>query len=430
MIAQEVIIKKRDKNELSREEILFFVEGVISGKISHKQAVAFLMAFFINGISPAEITNLTQIMTETGFKFDFSKIKRPIIDKHSTGGIGDKVSIILLPILIDLGISVPMISGRGLGHTGGTLDKLESIVGLFTSFTEDEAYTMMEKNNGFIISQTENIAPADKIFYSLRDECGIVDNIGLIVSSILSKKLSEDIQGLTMDIKVGNGAFMTSLSMAEELGSKFMDFAKHANFPLTIVYSDMNEPLGKMAGNWLEIVESIDFLKGKKVDNRLKDVTYESIIQCVLLSGFELDREEIILMIEDSINSGRAYEIFEKIITSQGGHIENSYEYYKNTQEFSYIAKSSGYIQYDTYQIGLANYQLGYKNNPGNLIDYSAGFEFNFHSGDFVNQNDEVLKIKGFFPEKFEEISSLLDKAITFSDIEIEKRSSIIKVVN
>ncbi len=428
MIAQEVIIKKRNKNELTRDEISFFIEGVLSGNISEKQTVAFLASCFINGLSPAEITYLTQIMTDRGFKFDFSSVKKPIFDKHSTGGIGDKVSLILLPVLLDLGIAVPMISGRGLGHTGGTLDKLESIIGLTTSFTEEEAYKLFENNSGFIISQTKNIAPADKIFYSLRDECGLVDSIGLIVSSILSKKLAEDIQGLVMDIKVGNGAFMQNLDMAKDLGSKFKDYANFANFPLTIIYSDMNQPLGKKAGNWNEIEETIDFLSGRNIDNRLKIVTYENIIQVLKLTDKNKSYKEFSNMIDYSISSGRALNKFKKVIESQGGDLEKSYSFYENTSKYTYKAKSSGYLEYDTTSIGYANYQLCYKNNQNGKIDYSAGFEFLKEAGDFINEGDDLIIISSFNSEKFENISNLLDNSISFNDNIIEKINPLIEI--
>jgi len=260
----ELIIKKRNGKTLSKEEINFLINSYTKGKIPDYQFSALLMAILLKGMTKAETSHLTNAMLHSGKVIDLSFIKGAKIDKHSTGGVGDKTSLILAPIVAAVGVNVPMISGRGLGHTGGTLDKLESIPGFRTDLSLKEYKSVLKKCGAVLIGQTKDIAPADKLIYSLRDVTGTVESIPLITGSIMSKKLAEGIDGLVLDVKTGSGAFMRATKDAVELAASLISTAKAFNKKVIAFITDMNQPLGHYIGNWLEVYESIKVLRGEQ----------------------------------------------------------------------------------------------------------------------------------------------------------------------
>ena len=265
----ELIIKKRNGKALSKEEIVSLINSYTKGKIPDYQFSALLMAILLKGMTKAETSYLTEAMLHSGKLIDLSSIKGAKIDKHSTGGVGDKTSLILAPIVAAAGVNVPMISGRGLGHTGGTLDKLESIPGLRTDLSLKEYKSVLKKCGAVLIGQTKDIAPADKLIYSLRDVTGTVESIPLITGSIMSKKLAEGIDGLVLDVKTGSGAFMRETKDAIELASSLMSTAKAFNKKVIAFITDMNQPLGNYIGNWLEVYESIKVFRSEQQGNLL-----------------------------------------------------------------------------------------------------------------------------------------------------------------
>src|SRR5918995_6981105 len=273
MLPQEIIRKKRDGGALDDAEIAFFVEGLTAGRITEGQVAAFAMAVFFNGMSRAEAVALTRAMTGSGTRLRWDDLDGPVVDKHSTGGIGDKVSLILAPLMAACGAYVPMISGRGLGHTGGTLDKLDSIRGYDTAPEVDHLRRAVREAGCAIIGQTAELAPADRRLYAIRDVTATVESLPLIVASILSKKLAAGLDALVMDVKVGSGAFLPSLDAARELARTLVEVANGAGLPCRAVLTDMDQCLGHSAGNALEVHEAIDFLTGGCKDPRLQEVT-------------------------------------------------------------------------------------------------------------------------------------------------------------
>ena len=284
MFPQEIIRKKRNKNSLTPEEISFFIQGVTDGSIDNSQIGALTMAIFLNSMNPEETASLALSMRDSGDVLNWKDIDAPIVDKHSSGGVGDKVSLMLAPMLAACGAYVPMISGRGLGHTGGTLDKFDSIPG-YQTIPDNELFRQTVKNVGCaIIGQTENLAPADKKIYAIRDVCATVESIPLITASILSKKLAAGLDYLVMDLKCGNGAFMSDLSSARELAHSITRVAKLAGTPTTAILTDMNQVLGKNVGNSLEMKEAVEYLQGKNIDSRLHIITVELCAQLLVES--------------------------------------------------------------------------------------------------------------------------------------------------
>ena len=266
----ELIKKKREKQQLTDEEIDFLVQNYSKGKIPDYQFSAFLMASFLNGLNKKETAALTKSMLYSGKVIDLSKIEGVKVDKHSTGGVGDKTSLILAPIVAAAGVKVPMISGRGLGHTGGTLDKLESITGFDVNLNLTQYKSVLKKCGAVLIGQTKDIAPADKLIYGLRDVTATVESIPLITASIMSKKLAEGIDGLVLDVKTGSGAFMKNLSDSKALANSLINTAKSFNKKVIAFITDMNQPLGNYIGNWFEVYESIKVLQGEYVEEGTK----------------------------------------------------------------------------------------------------------------------------------------------------------------
>ncbi len=319
MLAQEVIRKKRDGGTLEPAEIQFFVSGLADGSISEGQVSALAMAVFFKGLTVDERVVLTCAMRDSGDVLDWSDIEAPVLDKHSTGGVGDNVSLMLAPALAACGAAVPMISGRGLGHTGGTLDKFDSIPGYQTQ-PDNALFKKVVKEVGCaVIGQTGNLAPADKRFYAIRDVTATVESIDLITASILSKKLAAGLQGLVLDVKWGTGAFMGTAESARALAASLVNVANGAGLKTTALVTDMNEPLASAAGNAVEMQNAVDFLKGTVIDNRLWDVTVAQGGELLATGGLAETAEAGSQQMRDAFESGRAAEVFARMVAALGG---------------------------------------------------------------------------------------------------------------
>jgi pyrimidine-nucleoside phosphorylase len=314
----ELIKKKREGNQLSEEEIEYLISNYSSGKVPDYQFAAFLMAAYLRGMNKSETAHLTRSMLNSGKVINLNEIRGKKIDKHSTGGVGDKTSLILAPIVASLGINVPMISGRGLGHTGGTLDKLESIPGFRTSLSLSRYKSVLKKCSAVLIGQTKDIAPADKLIYALRDVTATVESIPLITGSIMSKKLAEGIGGLVLDVKTGSGAFMKQQKDALSLAESLIDTAKAFNKKVIAFITDMNQPLGNYIGNWLEVYESVKVLKGEKEGDVL-DLSLELAGAMIYLGNKASSIKEGAEMAKEQIKNGKAFDKFLQIVKLQGG---------------------------------------------------------------------------------------------------------------
>ncbi len=389
----EILIKKRNGENLSPDEIEFLIKGYMKGLIPDYQFSAFLMAVFFRGMSFEETTYLTKAMLYTGKSLNLSDIKMPKIDKHSTGGVGDKVSLILAPLVACCGVCVPMISGRSLGHTGGTLDKLESIPGLRTNLTLNEFKNQLKKINLGIIGQTEEIAPADKKIYSLRDVTGTVESIPLITASIMSKKLAENLDGLVLDVKFGNGAFMKEYKTAKELARSLVNTGRRFGVKTIGILTDMNDPLGEYIGNSLEIIETIECLKGNGQEDLMKIILTlsESILKIARIQG---GRELLLKKIKNS----EALNKFREMIEYQGGNPKVIDDYNllpvaKNHLVFS--APKTGYIKnIDTFKLGMLATKLGAgRLKKDDKIDIGCGFKIYKKTGNIVEKGEPVVKI-------------------------------------
>ncbi|TDQ84303.1 thymidine phosphorylase [Dongia mobilis] len=321
MLPQEIIRKKRDRQRLTEAEIAFFVAGITSGGVSEGQIAAFAMAVFFNGMDMTERVALTRAMMRSGSVLDWSSLGLggPVLDKHSTGGVGDKTSLILGPIMAACGTYVPMISGRGLGHTGGTLDKFDAIPGYRTAPDLGTFRDVVKQAGCAIIGQTADLAPADRRFYAIRDVTATVESIALITASILSKKLAAGLEGLVMDVKTGSGAFAAELEMARELADSIVRVANGAGVRTSALITDMNQVLGRTAGNALEMMEAIDCLKGEATDPRLLDCTLALAAELLVIGGKAADAREGRHMAERALADGRAAERFRRMVEGLGG---------------------------------------------------------------------------------------------------------------
>lgn len=364
MLYAEIIRKKRDGDTLSREEIAEMVAGISSEEASEGQVAAFAMAVLLRGMERDEVAALTLAMRDSGDVFDWSDLPGPAVDKHSTGGVGDNVSLMLAPIVAACGGYVPMISGRGLGHTGGTLDKMDSIPG-YTSQPDNALFRKVVAEVGCaVIGQTGNLAPADKRFYGIRDVTATVESVPLITASILSKKLAAGLGSLVMDVKCGNGAFMDNPARAEELAGSITGVARAAGLPCHALITDMNQPLASAAGNAVEVVNAVEFLTGARQDARLREVTLALCAEMLVTAGIAPDRTAGLTAVTRALESGRAAEVFGRMVTALGGptdFVENFASYLaKPKLTRSVTAPTSGHVsRIATREIGLAVVELG-----------------------------------------------------------------------
>ncbi len=393
----EIIRKKREGEVLSSDEIKDIVNGFTKNKIPDYQFSAFLMAVYFQGMSKEETSILTDSMLHSGKVIDLKKVEGIKIDKHSTGGVGDKTSLILAPIAAAAGVKVPMISGRGLGHTGGTLDKLESIPGFRTDLGLSEYKSVLKKTGAVLIGQTKDIAPADKVIYSLRDVTATVESVPLITASIMSKKLAEGIDGLVLDVKVGSGAFMRTTKEALELTRSLVNTAKDFNKKVIAFITDMNQPLGTHIGNWLEVVECINILRGE-VKNDLYELSNRLAGAMIYLAEMAGSIEEGTKTAESLISNGKALDKFVEMVNAQGGDISfinNPEKYPGSKHKHEVISQKSGYLaSMDTYEIGMSAIELGAgRKTKEDTIDHKAGIIFRVKSGDRVKKGETIAEI-------------------------------------
>ncbi len=429
----ELITKKRDKKSLAPGEIEFLVTNYTNRKIPDYQFSAFLMAAFINGMNKRETSALTKSMLHSGKVLDLSNIPGYKADKHSTGGVGDKTSLIIAPIVAAAGVNVPMISGRGLGHTGGTLDKLESIPGFKTNLNLTQYLNALKKHGAVLIGQTKDIAPADKLIYALRDVTATVESIPFITASIMSKKLAEGIDGLVLDVKTGSGAFMQKLSGAESLANSLINTAKNFKKEVMAFITDMNQPLGNYIGNWLEVYESIKVLQGQYVYG-LSEVSLNLAGGMLLLAKKVKSLKEGIELAENTIKSGAAFDKFLQIVKQQKGNdffIKNPDKYPKAKFSGTVKAGKTAYLKkINTFSIGMAALELGAgRKTKKDIIDPKAGIIFYPKIGDKLKKGTVIAELYSDNKDKIDTAKSLILNALSFSNSKVNKPKLIKKIL-
>ena len=429
----EIIEKKREKKELTKDEIEYFINGYVDGKIADYQAAALVMAIFLNGMTKQETTDLTIAMANSGEILDLSKLNKIIVDKHSTGGVGDKVSICLLPLVASLGVPVAKMSGRGLGFTGGTVDKMESIPGYKTSIDIDKFIENVQNVGISMISQTLNLAPADKKLYALRDSISCVESIPLIASSIMSKKIASGAEKIVLDVTVGKGAFMKNIEDAEKLANEMIEIGKLANREVVCVLTSMDEPLGKAVGNNLEVKEAIHFLKGDMPQD-LKEVVLELGAYMIKLAGLGENLEENKKQMLENIQNGKAFNKLKQMVQNQGGDIS----YLENTDKFEkaqfteeILASQNGYIQeINAEEIGKVACNLGAgRIKKEDNIDYAVGIELDKKVGTKVQKGEILGKIHANDTTKLELAKKQVNDIIKISPEYCKKIQTIIEKI-
>ena len=416
----DLIMKKRKGEELTTEEINFFVDGFTKGEIPDYQASAMLMAIFFNKMNKRETADLTNAMVESGDKINLSSIKGIKVDKHSTGGVGDKTSICLTPLVASLGIPVAKMSGRGLGHTGGTIDKLETFKGFSVELTEEQFMENVNKINIAIMGQSGNLVPADKKLYALRDVTATVDNMSLIASSIMSKKLASGADAIVLDVKVGDGAFMKTPETAKELAQEMVDIGKHLGRETIGVISDMDQPLGYAIGNSLEVIEAIELLKGNGPKDLL-ELTLTIGSNMLLCAKMAESEEEARKMLIENIKNGKGLEKLKDFVKAQGGDISPIDDYSKFPQA-KYVEKVTspvdGYItKIHAEAFGLIAMELGAgRATKESKIDLAVGIVLNKKRGEKVNKGDVLAYIHSNSEEKIEKARKSILENIVIED--------------
>ena len=387
----DIINKKRLGLELSYSELDFFFKGYLKGKVKDYQMSSLLMAICINGMTDEEIFALTKIFIDSGDVLDFSEIPGIKVDKHSTGGVGDKTTLIIAPIVASLGIPVVKMSGRGLGYTGGTIDKLESIKGFNIALSDNQVFNQVKKIGVVVTGQTADLAPMDKAIYALRDVTGTVSSIPLIASSIMSKKIAAGADKILIDIKVGNGALLQKKSDANKLSDLMKKIGKFYNREVRTIISDMNVPLGHAIGNSIEVMEAIKVLKGEETNNNLVDLCIELATEMVSM-GKNIDRAVAYDEVVDSIKSGKAYNKFLELVKAQGGKIDSLR---LSDDSIEIVATEAGIVKkINALELGKLSVKLGAgRVNKEDKIDYNVGIYLNKLVGDTVKKGDILATI-------------------------------------
>ncbi|QPC86471.1 thymidine phosphorylase [Mesorhizobium sp. NBSH29] len=399
MLAQELIRLKRDRLALPAEEIAAFVAGITSGKVGEGQIAALAMAVCLNGMSRAETVALTLAMRDSGKVLDWSDLPGPVTDKHSTGGIGDNVSLVLAPIIAACGAFVPMISGRGLGHTGGTLDKMDAISGYRTDVDIAAFRSAVLDAGCAIVGQSADLAPADRQFYAIRDVTSTVESVALITASILSKKLAAGLQSLVLDVKLGNGAFMSRSRDATELATSLVEVANGAGLNATALVTGMNEPLASAAGNAVEVANAVEFLTGQKRDRRLSEVAMALAAEMLQSSGLAGSHKEGLVQATRALDEGKAAEAFGRMVAALGGpsdFIERCTVYLPRAPvQKTVTAEQAGFVTgVETREIGLAVVELGGgRRQPFDSVDHAVGMTDLVPVGSEVKRGDALAII-------------------------------------
>lgn len=435
MFPAEIIRNKRNFEKLSKPEIDFFIKGVANGTIADSQIGAFTMAIFLNGLNEEEIANLSLAMRDSGDIMDWSDVDGVIIDKHSSGGVGDKISLMLAPMLAACGGFVPMVAGRGLGHTGGTLDKLEAIPGYNVSPTNEKFKEIVKEIGCAIIGQTGNIAPADKKIYSVRDVCATVESIPLITASITSKKLASNLDCLVMDLKCGNGAFMNNLKDARELAKSIVNVANLAGTKTRAIITDMGQVLGRNVGNSVETLEAVEYLKGEKVDARMHEINMTLCADLLVSSKLAKNEKEAKEKLQKSIDSGAALKIFGKMVHALGGPKDfvEKYETYLPKAKIIRPAFHSeeGYVSsMETRKIGMTIVGMkGGRSHPDDKLDLAVGYENFCQVGDALTKDKPIAIIHAQSEEQFKQAEEDLRYLINLTTKKTKVSSPILDII-
>ena len=428
-----IIEKKRDKKELSKDEIEFFIKEYTVGNIPDYQASALIMAIYLNGMNSRETSNLTMAMANSGETLDLSDISDIIIDKHSTGGVGDKITIILMPIIAALGIPVAKMSGRGLGFTGGTADKLESIPGYKVDLSIEEFKQNVKDIGISLITSSLNLAPADKKIYALRDTISCVSSIPLIASSIMSKKIAAGANKIIIDLTCGSGAFMKNILSAIILAKTMVKIGNNLNKEVRCVLTNMDEPVGKAVGNQLEIIEAVNALKGN-MPKDVEEITYALAEQILLMAGKATTQEEANLLIKETISSGKAFEKFKELVKKQGGDVSyiEDLSKFKNAKYIVPVpAKRSGtVVKIKTESIGKTSSFIGAgRINKTDIIDYEAGIIINKKINDYAKKDEPIAYIYTNQENKIEEAIKQIQDSFVLLNIKRIKRRTVIQTI-
>ncbi len=426
---KERLRDKRDGKAWSEKEIVDFVSGVVDGRVSSAQAAAFLMAACTRGLTPEEVTHLTLAMAASGERIPKGLHTRPVVDKHSTGGVGDKVSLLLAPLAASCGLAVPMISGRGLGHTGGTVDKLESVPGMVMTLPVHRLHDLLKNHHLFMAAQSPQLAPADRILYALRDVTGTVENVGLITTSILSKKLAEGLDGLVMDVKVGDAAFMPDLAEAEDLAMMLLQVSRIAGLPLHILFTRMDRPLGRAMGNWVEVVEAETALADRTTASaNLVEVTTELVAHMLLIGGLTTDVEQARNTVHEVWDSGAAHAEFHQMLRRQGGDYERGRAEHTSVPHRTVYAAESGWVNtIDAKQLALAVVEAGGgRKIETDVIDPHVGIVLNLGVGDPIQPEAPVAVITASTPAQLDVLEHAVQQALQTTTAPIESEPSMI----
>lgn len=423
MNAIDIINLKRTKKVLTKENLEYMIMGYVNGEIPDYQMSSFLMAICINGMTMDEIFDMTDIMIKSGDILDFSYLGNNVVDKHSTGGVGDKTTLVLAPLVASLGVNVAKMSGRGLGFTGGTIDKLESIEGFRTVLTKEELMDQVEKIHVAVVSGNSNLVPADKKIYALRDVTGTVESIPLIASSIMSKKIAAGTKKIVIDVKVGVGALMKTESDARELARTMIEIGKKYDVKVICVLSKMDEPLGYAIGNGLEVKETIESLKGNYSSDFLELI---KTLACYMTSlGLEISTKEAENMVDSAIKENKGYLVFENMVRSQSGDINNIKV---SNKKLEIKSNKNGYIHnIDAYKLADLSLKLGAgRENLTDIINHGVGIWLNKKTGDFVNKDDVLATI--YVGDKTIDLNEVLN-SFDIKEEEKKKESIIIDVI-
>jgi pyrimidine-nucleoside phosphorylase len=428
----ELILKKRDGGILSQAEIDFFIHGYLADEIPEYQMAALLMCFYFQGAMPEEISALTKCYIESGKQIHFEE-SLPVADKHSTGGVGDKISLMLAPIAAALGLYVPMISGRGLGHTGGTLDKLEAIPGFNTQYSMEDFKELVLKHGFALVGQSSAMVPADKRIYALRDVSATVESAALITASIMSKKIAEGTKYLVIDLKIGSGAFMPNLRRARELAEHLKRTGESFGQKVSVVFSNMNSPLGNAVGNALETIEAIEYLKANYLPDTY-EITTTLLSEMLIMAGKAKDNADAKEMIDRVVEDGSALAKFAEIIAAQGGNPDVIKDYSLFAQarhKIPILAPESGYIHaIDSRAIGYALVKI----NAGRMktsdsLDYSSGAILQRNIGDRIKKGEKIGEVHANDLNKGKEVATLIANAYKSSEAEKEKEALIYDIL-
>ena len=430
----DIIQSKKLGKELSKEEINYLIDSLMDGTAADYQLAAWLMAVYFNGMTDAETAYLTEAMIKSGDIVDLGALSDSVVDKHSTGGVGDKVTITLIPLLAACGVPVAKLSGRGLGHTGGTIDKLESIPNFNTNLAIKDLVSQVEKIGVAIGAQTQNLTPADGKLYALRDVTSTVDSKPLIASSVVSKKIASGANNIVLDVKYGSGAFMKTPEDAVQLSEIMVQIGKNLNKKITAVITSMEEPLGRAVGNSLEIIEAIEFLKGNITTGDIAELTYDFAALSMLQVGKAADIESAKLILKEAITSGRALDKFRELIVAQGGNpaVLEDYSLFPPTNiRYEMKAQKSGFVKnIDALKIAYACKLLGAgRDKKSDPIDYGVGIFLDKKSGEYVKEGETLCTIYSNDESKTQNALNYCQDAFLLSDTENVEHDLIYRII-